>query len=47
LEGYAEHKVTTDLEGEHLRGRYEIVRHAGATMLFRRVAGGGLPPVSD
>ena len=47
LEEYAEHKVTADLEGEHLRGRYEIVRHAGGTMLFRRAAGGGPPPVSD
>ncbi len=47
LEEYSEHEVTADLEGEHLRGRYEIVRHAGGTMLLRRAAGGGPPPVSD
>ena len=47
LEEYSEHKVTADLEGAHLRGRYEIVRHAGGTMSFRRATGGGPPPVSD
>jgi hypothetical protein len=47
LEEYSQHKVTADLEGEHLRGRYELVWRAGGTILFRRAAGGGPPPVSD
>jgi hypothetical protein len=47
LEEYAEHRVTTDLEGEHLRGRYEIVRRPGEPTLFRRAAEAALSALDD
>jgi hypothetical protein len=47
LEEYSEHRVTADLEGEHLRGRYEVARLASGALLLRRASSGSRPLVSD